>query len=67
MANEEIYEAIAKDLATAKEQLEKAKDLREFAKDAGLPLAVSDAEIQSLEERITKFEGALAKRGLVVP
>lgn len=66
MVNEDIYESIVESLKKAKEQLEKAKDLRAFAKEAGIPITISDAEIADLEARIKAYEEALMKRGYVL-
>lgn len=66
MVNEDIYASIAESLGKAKEQMARAEDLREFARDAGLPLAISEAEITDLKAKIAKMEEALTKRGMVV-
>jgi len=66
MVNEDIYASIAESLGKAKEQMARAEDLREFARDAGLPLAISEAEIADLKAKINKMEEALTKRGMVV-
>lgn len=66
MVNEDVYQKIAEQIAKAKEQLDRAKDIREFAKDANIPLSVSDAEIEELEEKIRNYETALAKRGFLL-
>ena len=62
-----VYASMVESLKKAKTNLATAKELAEFAKEADIPLAVSEVQISDLEQKIKKMEDALTARGYVVP
>jgi hypothetical protein len=62
-----VYESMVENLKKAKQSLETAKELTEFAKEADIPLTVSEVQIADLEQKIKKMEDALIARGYVIP
>ena len=64
---EEVYKSMVENLTKARINLEQAKELVAFAREADIPIAVTDLQITELEGRIKKMESALANRGYVIP
>jgi len=64
MKSEVVIQGIANDIAVITTQIEEARKLIQFAKDAGITVTQQEADLRSLEIQREKWQRTLDSRGV---